>query len=309
MTEKCGRRGLGIQFLPGLRHLIILFGLFALFLIFAPGARAEGVLAGKTTAGDTQMMAEPSVLSGEIRFLEEGQTVLIRSFRMGWYEILYDGETGYVQAESLIPATEGEGSFGYGLVSDSGARLRRGADEDSKSLLTLQSGAYVKITGVSGGWYKIEYRKKTGYLRADLLRLETRPAAFYSSGTSDEKARQIVETAKIYIGVSYVYGGTSPGRGFDCSGFTQYVFERCGYTLNYRTSQYRNGAKIAYAELRPGDLVFFDTERNRTIGHVGIYIGDGKFIHSPRPGKSVMISSMEQGSYYRRIFVTARRIV
>lgn len=95
----------------------------------------------------------------------------------------------------------------------------------------------------------------------------------------------ILQTAYRYIGVPYVWGGTSPA-GFDCSGFTQYVFARHGIYLPRTTySQINVGRRVSYSQLQPGDLVHFP-------GHVGIYIGAGQMIHAPRPGKSVEIASL-----------------
>ncbi|MFC5529055.1 C40 family peptidase [Cohnella yongneupensis] len=108
------------------------------------------------------------------------------------------------------------------------------------------------------------------------------------------------------IGVDYHYGGTST-KGFDCSGFTQYVYKQLGIDL-LRSSrdQATQGKKVSKDNLRPGDLVFFKTN-GRTISHVGIYVGDGKFAHaSVRRG--ITISSLSEKAY-RNIFVTARRVM
>ena len=97
-----------------------------------------------------------------------------------------------------------------------------------------------------------------------------------------------------------MYGGTTPS-GFDCSGFTQYVYKQCGVSLN-RTSdaQASNGAAVSKSNLQPGDLVIF-------TGHVGIYIGNNKFIHAANPSKGVITTSLSD-SYYTKTYKTARRI-
>ena len=111
------------------------------------------------------------------------------------------------------------------------------------------------------------------------------------------KVSGVVAIAKDYIGVPYKWGGTTP-KGFDCSGFTQYVFRKAGVSLP-RTSaaQGKVGTKVSRSELRAGDLVMFP-------GHVGIYIGSGKFIHSPSPGKSVRIDDLST----RKNFLYGRRV-
>jgi Cell wall-associated hydrolases (invasion-associated proteins) len=121
-------------------------------------------------------------------------------------------------------------------------------------------------------------------------------------------ADELVEYAKEYLGVPYAYGGATPD-GFDCSGFTQYVTENFGGYLPHSSSeQYHYGISVDKDELQPGDLVFFGTSGNTNqIGHVGIYIGDGKFIHAPQSGGTVEISNMSN-VYFDRYYYGAVRM-
>ncbi|OEJ24288.1 hypothetical protein AS594_07095 [Streptomyces agglomeratus] len=118
----------------------------------------------------------------------------------------------------------------------------------------------------------------------------------------------MVKAARGYLGTPYVWGGTSPG-GFDCSGLIQYVYGKAGIQLPRVTYEQINvGHSVQPNKLRPGDLVFFDTDRKRTgPDHVGIYMGGGKFIHAPRPGSAVKISSLAD-SYYMDRWMAGRRI-
>lgn len=132
-------------------------------------------------------------------------------------------------------------------------------------------------------------------------------AATYSEPSYDSSSSgSIVSVAQNYIGVPYVWGGTSPS-GFDCSGFTQYVFRQCGYSINRTAAaQYSNGSYVSYDSLQAGDLVFFaNTYSAGGITHVGIYIGGGQFIHAANGG--VKISSLSE-SYYSSRYYGARRI-
>jgi cell wall-associated NlpC family hydrolase len=124
-----------------------------------------------------------------------------------------------------------------------------------------------------------------------------------------DKASDLVMSAMNFLGVRYQRGGNSAEQGFDCSGFTRYVFEHSlGRVLPRRADQQAHEAGLVDVkkdELRPGDLVFFNTMR-RAFSHVGIYVGDGKFIHSPRAGGEVRIEDMGQ-SYWVQRFNGARR--
>jgi len=126
-----------------------------------------------------------------------------------------------------------------------------------------------------------------------------------------QTSQKIIDYAKKFLGVKYVWGGTT-SKGFDCSGFVKYVFGHFGIALNrVSTEQAKQGKAVKKANLQPGDLVFFDTNggRNR-INHVGIYIGGGKFIQSSSASGSsgVVISSITTG-FYSRVFMTARRVL
>ncbi len=108
--------------------------------------------------------------------------------------------------------------------------------------------------------------------------------------------------------IRYVRGGHNPATGFDCSGFVRYVFAHAiGMQLPTNSaSQFLAGLKVKRADMKPGDLVFFHTHGRRRISHVGIYIADGQFIHSPTTGKSVQISSLDE-AYWAKHFVGAKR--
>jgi NlpC/P60 family len=118
----------------------------------------------------------------------------------------------------------------------------------------------------------------------------------------------ITELARKYLGTQYIWGGTTPS-GFDCSGLVQYVFGKNGVNLPRTTyNQIAVGASVSPDKLRPGDLVFFDTDKSKSgPDHVGIYLGGGKFIHAPRPGSGVKISSLSD-SYYMNRWMGGRRI-
>ena len=126
--------------------------------------------------------------------------------------------------------------------------------------------------------------------------------------TVSEKASLLVFTSMGFLGVPYRRGGNTVETGFDCSGFVKAMFEQTVGKVLPRKAEQQAAAteKIDRADLKPGDLVFFNTMR-RTFSHVGIYIGEGKFIHSPKPGSEVRVEDMSL-SYWSRRFDGARRV-
>ena len=122
------------------------------------------------------------------------------------------------------------------------------------------------------------------------------------------RAGDLVVNAMGFLGVPYKRGGNSAETGFDCSGFVRAIYQQTvGMVLPRRADQQAASTQVIdKKELQPGDLVFFNTMR-RTFSHVGIYVGDGKFIHSPRSGSEVRVEDMRQ-SYWQRRFDGARRV-
>jgi cell wall-associated NlpC family hydrolase len=118
-----------------------------------------------------------------------------------------------------------------------------------------------------------------------------------------DEGAQIARFAKKFIGVPYVYGGASPRTGFDCSGLVAYVYHHFGVSLpHYTVAQFGRGHRVGRGALRPGDLVFFNG-----LGHVGIYVGHGRFVHAPHTGTRVRVASLGE-SWYRSTYDGARRI-
>ena len=131
----------------------------------------------------------------------------------------------------------------------------------------------------------------------------------YKDGRTSAAKQSVVKTAKRMLGVKYRYGGTSPGRGFDCSGLVQYSHKAAGIKLPRTTGQQFKAAKrISRRYMKAGDLVFFKTAISRAVSHVGIYLGNNKFIHAPSSGKRVKISSMKE-KYWRKRFTGAGRVL
>jgi len=163
-------------------------------------------------------------------------------------------------------------------------------------------GSSVDITGVNDIWYQIRFNNSYAYIHSDYV-------AFSSTQTPEQSilGQKLVETAKQYIGTPYVYGGMSP-YGFDCSGFVKYVYGLHGVSLNrVAADQAYNGYAVPRENLQPGDIICFAGYAGGSyITHVGLYVGNNQFIHSPRTGYTVTIEGLD-GLYGSR-FVCARRI-
>ena len=130
---------------------------------------------------------------------------------------------------------------------------------------------------------------------------ETEPANFAA-------ADDVVSTALEYVGWDYVSGGSSPETGFDCSGFTKYIYGLFGIYLNRVSGdQAENGIPVEREDLQPGDLLLFSYYGSDSIGHSGIYIGDGQMVHAANSQRGVTIDTIESG-YYNNNYVTARRL-
>ncbi len=142
---------------------------------------------------------------------------------------------------------------------------------------------------------------------ADQADDELSPAMDSTQSVTDLRKALIAMAMKLRD-IRYVRGGSDPSTGFDCSGFVRYVFAHAvGMQLpNNSASQFLAGLKVKRADMKPGDLVFFRTHGKRRISHVGIYISNGRFIHSPTTGKSVEISSLDSG-YWAKRFAGAKR--
>ena len=116
----------------------------------------------------------------------------------------------------------------------------------------------------------------------------------------------ILESARSQLGKRYIFGGTSPKNGFDCSGLTWYSHKKNGINIpRISSDQFKGGKQISQKDLRPGDLVFFETYR-RGASHVGIYSGDGNFIHSLNRNKKIAIQRLSN-NYYKKRYLGARR--
>ena len=221
-------------------------------------------------------------------------------------------------AAQLTAAASSGKTLGDGVINASDVRLRSDANTSSSILATLSKGTAVTVLTQSGSWYAVSYNGTNGYVAQQYVTLGTSlPAEDTGSSAANDNVSSVppsssgssaVSIAYQYLGVPYVYGGASPS-GFDCSGFTMYVYNQLGISLPHgATPQLKYGTYVSRSELQPGDLVFF-SDGSYPASHVGIYVGDDQFIHassSTGNGYCVCVSSLNT-NYYSRNFVGGRR--
>ena len=185
------------------------------------------------------------------------------------------------------------------VVTGGTINVRTGPGTNYDKITQVVSGKQVTVVGESNGWYQVTFDSTTGWLLGEYLR---DPADL--DGTVGAK---VVSMAMPFLGTRYRSGGASP-NGFDCSGFTMYLYAQLGYSLPHSaTAQYKNcGYAVAKSDLQPGDLVFF-SDSSHAIGHVGIYIGNGQIIHARYSVGKITIDSLS-ASYYSSRNVGAKRI-
>ena len=237
----------------------------------------------------------------------------------GWYTLNFNGSTAYAAAEyidiinlaepSSEPAVDAVAqyydTYWYGMVNAGSLNVRADASFDARVLRTFYRGHKVEVRGEKGDFYIIENGEWDAYVAKEYI-IWISEEDYNAPAPAGSAA--VVDVAKQYLGVPYVYGGSSP-KGFDCSGFTKYVFAQFGVSLNRTASgQASNGVWVAKSDLQPGDLVLFGPYSGGGIGHAGIYIGGGNMIHAPKPGRSVCIESINS-SYYASRYVQARRLI
>ena len=235
------------------------------------------------------------------------------------------------QPEEVEPEITEINKTGY--IKKTNVNYRKGPSTKDEKIGALAINTEIKVIHEENGWYKIKVNGKTGYVLKDLVSFEKVEVTSRNLDTSRQEetqennntitpektekpttstasnlGQQIVDYAMTFKGYPYVYGGSTPS-GFDCSGFTSYVYKHFGYSISRSSSaQANNGREVSKSDLQLGDLVLFKGVNSSRIGHVGIYIGNDEFIHASTEKTGVKISSLNTSGYIAR-YVTARRII
>ena len=299
-----------------IRLLVLLSALTMLLAALTISAAADDTVKlgiGIVDATGLRLRESPSTDSTVINSAYQDDVVVVLADCGEWYKVIYNLDVGYMYKEYVIFKAVENADLGEAEVNCALVNLRAKPNSSAEQLKQLEQGETVNIIGLNNGWYKVDYITvlgwTTGYIRSDLLDLTEVPPQNSSYTYQQSVAQQLVNYSMNYLGVPYVWGGTTTS-GFDCSGFTQYVFRQFGYEL-YRVAESQmlyNGAAVNKSELQVGDLVFFANTyaSNEAATHVGIYIGGNQFIHAASGGVKITDLSND---YYAARYAGARRII
>lgn len=194
-----------------------------------------------------------------------------------------------------------------GMVLGQTVNLRAAPYCTATVIMVLKPDCLVKVCEIHNQWYRVKLNdKQEGWIYKEYITIQ--PDVIESRTRLLAKAHQVTNFAKSYLGSKYNYGGATP-FGFDCSGYTMFVYAKFGYKLPHNAlSQMNIGNKVSRGDLTSGDLVFFSTLNPSNINHVGIYLGEGDFIHASSGYGRVKVNSLEE-RYYNTRYRGARRVL
>ncbi|QGU94485.1 SH3 domain-containing protein [Clostridium bovifaecis] len=302
-----------------------------LIILFLSG-QTVSASTGEITASSLRVRSKSSLSSSVIGYLYKNNKVDTYSKEGDFYKINYKGKSGYIHSSyvKILPSENNQTT-----INNQGATSSTKIGQTTASFLNVRSGAstgYAVIGGLSrgtkvdlyenvNGFYKINYKGKTGYISDDYIKvLEENSLENNEQYDSKINVDDIIDYAKSFLGMPYAISGTTPARydsagkyiggGFDCSGYTQYILKKFEITLPRISKDQANiGTTVNINNLQKGDLLFFATNPSKPseISHVGMYIGDNKFIHSPKVNDVIKVSEFD--GYFRSHFIVARRVV
>ena len=250
---------------------------------------------------------------------QEAMVMFLRAYKdvRQWYNVNITTAGVYVNESEANFTITAMNKTMY-VVIGSGSKLNvrsypSSTDEHAQIIGELQRGTAVTVTGETNtGWFEIKYNGNTAYVSNAYLGNDpggagagNGPTGGTSSGSGT--ATDIANFAMSFVGYSYVWGGMSPSTGFDCSGLMYYVLTQYGYSMKrVANDQMTQGTAISRDNLQVGDLVFFGY--GSYANHVGMYIGNGNFVHASTPSTGVRVNSLNE-TYYNTRYIGARRII
>lgn len=249
---------------------------------------------------------------------QEAMVMFLRCFKQvqEWYDANVTN-AGVASVDEPDEFTDITSTTMYVIASSLNVRAYPSTDEHGTILGKLSYGATVSVTAKSNSWYRIKYSHNGVTCDAYVSRQYVDPSPTgtgsgttsgnTSSGSGGSTATDIANFAMSFVGYSYVWGGMSPSTGFDCSGLMYYVLTQYGYSMKrVANDQMTQGTAISRDNLQVGDLVFFGY--GSYANHVGMYIGNGNFVHASTPSTGVRVNSLNE-TYYNTRYIGARRII
>ncbi len=294
--------------------LLLLLGAVFSGSLFGTGAQAAML------RGEANLNSPLMALSTKEAAADMGLTSLVPA--ASWSEVASRDQEAFFKSYHF---SINEGEFdpdenpliAYVNTGSSSLNVRTGPGTAYTVLDKVPGGTRFEVYSGSEGWYEVTWNGANGYVSGDHVLLMTQseyetfrtPATPGSNGNYSELGNQIAEYALGYLGCKYVYGANGPDS-FDCSGFVKYVYAQFGYSLNRTASdQLNNGTVVEKGSEQPGDLVFFKRSgESKPVSHVGMYIGNGQFVHASTNQYKVRIDNLFTG-YYEDIYIYARHII
>ena len=287
-----------------------------LALVMTTGVAFAYIGSATVTADSLRLRSEANTSSATMTKAPKGATVTVEEdVGNGWYKVTYGNQTGYMSGDwltvsladgTVVPAAEGtEPEQKRGLITASALNVRSGAGTSYKKVGSLKAGAVVDIVADLGnGWYQID----SGYISAEYVTLVD--ADYQASSSLGASAAAM---AKSLLGCRYRSGAAGPSS-FDCSGLMYYIYKQLGHPIARGSSSqyYNSGYFVSTSAMQPGDLIFFFDRRFDSSGgtlpttHVGMYVGNGQFIHASTTSYRVQYDSIY--GYYAPYIVGAKRI-
>ncbi|MGL5641936.1 MAG: SH3 domain-containing protein [Paraclostridium sp.] len=284
------------------------------------GSTEDNTVKGErqVTGNKVNFRKGPGTSYSVINSLSRGTKVEFISESNGWSKINYNGTIGYMSSSYLgnIDSNGGDNNGGNTednavksdkQVTGSRVNFRKGPGTSYSVITSLGKGTKVGFISESNGWAKINYNGNIGYMSSSYLgNIDSGSGGGDISGS--QAADAVIALGMQQLGKPYVWGAEGPNS-FDCSGFTQYIFKNAASVNLPRVSrdQSKFGQAVSKSNLQKGDLIFFDTDKDGSVNHVGVYMGNNEFIHASSGGKKVVVSQLN--SFYNSAYTNARRVL